>query len=230
MKFSPIEKDPNKDTVTKEKLVLEFWIEAQKLFIEQNITKDVIYKSIFASDITFRNGIILFLKIIANNYIPFYIVSAGFSPVIEGMFKIIESLSDLENFDFINLIAKPTEFDSNNKLIKFGIPLVHFHSKNKVVKEKIGLNDKQNCILIGDMIPDIDMISGIDYKTKLLIGYFNSLNENDDLYDAFSNSYDIVIMGDASLQPVIFILAKILQDESLINTNEFQILESLFTS
>jgi Pyrimidine 5'-nucleotidase (UMPH-1) len=66
---------------------------------------------------------------------------------------------------------------------------------------------------MGDILDDVKMVRDTHHEVILKIGYLNDLEHNSHLTEEFSKTFDIVITGDGSLQPVNYLLSKVFVGE-----------------
>lgn len=73
---------------------------------------------------------------------------------------------------------------------------------------------------MGDLLEDVQMIRKTEHDVVLKIGFLNDMEgSSEKMVEEFIKTYDIVITGDGSLQPVNYLLTKIFKNELLNNTN-----------
>ena len=60
---------------------------------------------------------------------------------------------------------------------------------------------------MGDILEDVKMVRESEHDVVLKIGYLNNAKEEALLKEEFLKTYDIVITGDGSLQPVNYLLS-----------------------
>ena len=66
---------------------------------------------------------------------------------------------------------------------------------------------------MGDILEDVQMVRESEHDVVLKIGFLNDLENNAHLMPEFLKTFDIVITGDGSLQPVNFLLKQTFADE-----------------
>jgi hypothetical protein len=62
---------------------------------------------------------------------------------------------------------------------------------------------------MGDILDDVKMCRKSDHDVVLKVGYLNDMQRNSHLLEEFTRTFDIVITGDGSLQPVNYLLNKV---------------------
>ena len=77
-----------------------------------------------------------------------------------------------------------------------------FHSISTFFKRS-DLLQRKNLLLIGDSLGDLTMSEGIPHENIIKIGY---LNDRPERLPQYVDAYDIVILGDPSMDVVIRIL------------------------
>lgn len=216
--YYPFEINPSLDEVTRIKY-MEEWVEkAHNLLINSGLVKSDIVAAVNSSfdngSIILRDNTVKMLELIEKNKIPLVIFSAGIKDVLEEI--ILHQLKDngvsqlppnfyiLSNtFIFDNTVSDP-------KLVGFQEPLLHvfnkkatsFHSISPFFKRQ-DLLQRKNLLLIGDSLGDLTMSEGIPHDNIIKIGY---LNDRPERLPQYVDAYDIVILGDPSMDVVLRIL------------------------
>ncbi|CAG8665540.1 8093_t:CDS:1 [Scutellospora calospora] len=90
----------------------------------------------------------------------------------------------------------------------FKEPLIHALNKGKVnIKDNpyyTKIKNRNNIILLGDTIGDLQMASGINHDTCLSIGFYNA--KDNSINEEYKKMYDIVVTNDGSLDVINFII------------------------
>lgn len=181
------------------------------------------------SNLEFREGMHELLKLQQQHSIPFVIVSAGVGdPIQAALDNVFESLDLSEaSQDNIKIISNLGEY-KYGILVDFKGETVHTANKENHISthhldEMQELSnegiDKQDIILMGDVIDDLRMIENVDYYNLIKIGFFNhSVNEHNqqELQD-FKKKFDIVVTNDGSLLPACTILEAVLNKDLISN-------------
>ena len=185
-KYRPIEIDESIDFETRFKLVREWYQKHIELFIKYQLKEDVFNIANEYNSMQFRTGVLDFLKILNDNNIPLIIISAGIGNFIEAFLN--------KNNCYYNNIS----VISNKIIFKDGIAvgvenIIHSLNKNETaiptsIKEKI--KDRNNVILLGDQIGDLQMADETKYDSIIKIGFYNEIINME--YKEFKKYFDIV--------------------------------------
>lgn len=186
--YRPIEIDENMDFELKSNLVKEWFQKHIELFVKYK-TSETIFETA-ATDLRvmeFRTGAKEFIEYLNENNIPLIIISAGIGNFIESFLK-------YNNCYFDNI------YISSNKIIfKDGIAvgvdnnIIHSLNKNEVslpknISDK--LQNRNNVILLGDQVSDLNMVDKSGDKFVLNIGFLT--DERNEQFEIFKSNFDIV--------------------------------------
>ncbi len=61
-------------------------------------------------------------------------------------------------------------------------------------------------LVMGDLVEDIEMVDESKHDLVLKVGFLNSPDKHPDLLQKYQDSFDLVITGDGSLEPVLTLL------------------------
>lgn len=67
---------------------------------------------------------------------------------------------------------------------------------------------------MGDILDDVKMVRESLHDVVLKVGFLNDIEKNSHLIEEFTKTFDIVIAGDGSLQPVNYLLEKVFSGEN----------------
>jgi 5'-nucleotidase len=194
--------------ITKEdkfKAMTEWWTKAHDIIVGEKVSKDEISKMVSETNIVFRPLLKEFIAMATMRKIPLLVFSAGIADLIKEIL-----LKDPGYWtEDMAIVSNVMKFDENGICVGFEDPLIHVMNKNEAgLPEKVHYEkvvNRDNVILMGDHLGDLQMGDGIRHDVKLTIGFLN--NDIDRQLDLYANSFDIVITNDASLEYVILILA-----------------------
>ncbi|KAM3586078.1 hypothetical protein VKS41_002608 [Umbelopsis sp. WA50703] len=202
-RYYPIEIDQKLTFEQKVPEMISWWQQAHNAIIGQRITKEDISVMVQQSYIEMRPDVDQFLKLCSAETIPLLVFSAGVSDVIHEVLK-----SHGMFFDNMHIVSNQMGWNENNVCDHFVDPLIHVFNKSEFSLENTAyydtIKDRTNVILVGDSVGDVLMSQGVQHDTCLNIGFLN--HDIDDLYEKYSMLYDIVIIGDSSIKPVMRIL------------------------
>ena len=92
---------------------------------------------------------------------------------------------------------------------------MHSQNKNEFVnvlcKDQLEGRMRDNVILLGDLMTDVDMVTPSNHNEVIRIAFLNDLEKNGQFLQNYLELYDLVIAGDGPLTPVNDILYQILR-------------------
>lgn len=193
--YRPIETDENIDKNLREQYMIDWWNEEIKLFKKYKFDENMINDSLNNLNVmSFRDGVKDFLINMYNRSIPVIIISAGIGNFIEKFLK-----DNNCYFNNVFLISNFLKFD-DGKLVGFSDNIIHSFNKNLVNlpdKVKNSIKYRNNVILLGDSLSDINMAYGINKENIFSIGFLEE-NINNNL-DYFKNTFDVVATENSSI-------------------------------
>jgi cytosolic 5'-nucleotidase 3 len=210
-KYHPYEIDLNISFIEKKEKMKEWWQEHIKLLSECKMNKDVINDILSKETLELREGVDSFLKICFEKKIPLLIFSSGVGDIING-FLITNNLS----FPNTHIISNFFDWDENGfaKPYYKGNKTIHMLNKDETEIKNTSyfqeIETRANVIVMGDSLEDIKMISGLEHKNIISIGFLNSDVENK--LETYKNIFDVVIVNDGSFMQVLEILNEIILD------------------
>ncbi|KAI8342251.1 pyrimidine 5'-nucleotidase [Chlamydoabsidia padenii] len=158
------------------------------------------------SNIELRPGLDTVLNFCRDTKIPFLVFSAGIGNLIERVLMKQQLL-----FENMHIVSNMMTFDKDNVCVGFKEPLIHVLNKSEVQVENTPyaplIENRSNVILIGDSCADTQMSHGIKHDCCLTIGMLN--HDIEHLEPRYLQTFDIVIEGDANLNPIMDILENI---------------------
>jgi len=193
--YRPIETDESLDKQLREKHMIDWWNEEIKLFEKYKIDENIINNSLNnLSVMTFREGVKDFLTNMYNRKIPVIIISAGIGNFIEKFLK-----DNNCYFNNIFLLSNFLKFE-DGKLVGFSDNIIHSFNKNLInipdnVKKLIEF--RNNVILLGDSLSDINMAYGFNNENLFSIGFLEENIEKNIEY--FKNAFDVVATENSSI-------------------------------
>ncbi|CAG8445642.1 6080_t:CDS:2 [Acaulospora colombiana] len=212
--YYPIEISMEKSKDEKISDMIEWWEKSHKLLIEQNLSKQDIEEMVTESTVEMRPGVDQFIEKCKNYDIPFLIFSAGIANVIEQVLT-MKGLLHARN---MHIVSNQMGFnEKTGRCDHFKEPLIHTFNKNEIIIRDspyhTTIEDRGNVILLGDSLSDVQMADGIRHHTCLYIGFLNYGAEK--LLDKYMETYDIVIVGDGTMNIVNFIIDACSVDDGL---------------
>ncbi|XP_058262605.1 7-methylguanosine phosphate-specific 5'-nucleotidase-like isoform X2 [Hemibagrus wyckioides] len=193
--YYPIEIDSSKSVEEKIPHMVEWWMRAHDLLIQQKIKKVQLAQAVKGSGAKLREGYKSFFKVLKQNSVPLLIFSAGVGDILE------EVIIEHGVFDpNVRIFSNYMDYDENGVACTFKGELIHSFNKKEGALQNTHqfVHDRTNVLLLGDSLGDLDMAEGVqDLKNLLRIGYLNDKVE--ERREAYVSSYDIVLEEDETL-------------------------------
>lgn len=206
--YYPIEMDPNIILEEKKKAMIARWNAQFKLIIASWISKKIIKNIIDTESIDFRDWYEVFFDLLHKNAIPLVIISAT-GLWYECISYSLERVKKL--FENIYIIANAFVRDDQGNATGVKEPIIHSFNKDETIVHDlpiyVKIKERKNVLLLGDSPGDVHMADGFDYEHILKIWFLNSdTPENRKL---FQERFDLIILGDGSMDEVNKVLEKI---------------------
>ncbi len=203
--YRPIEIDSSLDQNFKSEQTSQWFHKHLELMVKYGVTTDMISKSLQEKQITLREGVSDFFKILSTQNIPLIIFSAAIGDVINIQLKQLNL-----NMENIHIVSNFFKFDENGKAVGFQADPVHSFNKTELLIDRLTYRDqiakRPNCILLGDALYDATMADGMNHETILKIGF---LNGNKAEKESFSKVYDVIVEDDTNMDDVNELLSKL---------------------
>ena len=186
--YRPIEIDEHLDLETKSAKVKEWFQKHIELFVKYETSEEVFEKA--ATDLRvmeFREGAKEFINYLQKNNIPLIIISAGIGNFIESFLKHNDCY-----FDNIYISSNKILF-KDGKACGVDKNIIHSLNKNEVslpddIQDKI--KNRNNVILLGDQVSDLNMINKDTHKEVITIGFLTDETHKKD--KIMKENFDIV--------------------------------------
>lgn len=72
---------------------------------------------------------------------------------------------------------------------------------SSLVREEI-YQRRRNVMVMGDILEDVRMVKDSEHTTVLKVGFLNDVNAEKRVQEEYMDTFDIVIVGDGSLDPI----------------------------
>ncbi|KAE9612145.1 hypothetical protein Lal_00022271 [Lupinus albus] len=224
--YHPLEFSPTIGLEEKTKLMEEWWGKTHALLVEGGLTYESIRTSVADANIAFREGVVELFEFLEERDIPVLIFSAGLADIIEEVLR-----SKLHRtFKNVRIVSNRMVFDDDGRLVSFKGKLIHSLNKNEhaldmaaPVHEQSGdlngpsdendsVKKRTNVLLLGDHIGDLGMSDGLNYETRISVGFLNHNIENS--LSCYQEAFDVVFVNDAAMWGVIKLASQMCSSES----------------
>ncbi|KAF2611772.1 hypothetical protein F2Q70_00008587 [Brassica cretica] len=202
------------------------WSKTHDLLIEGGLTFDAIKDSVANSSIAFRDGVAELFEFLEEKEIPVLIFSAGLADVIEEVLR--QKLH--RTFKNVKIVSNRMVFDDDGRLVSFKGKLIHVLNKNEhaldmaaPLHDQLGVDNggegeenayvKQriNVLLLGDHMGDLRMSDGLNYESRISIGFLNDNVEKS--LESYRKAFDIVYLNDAPMWGALEIASQLFPSE-----------------
>ncbi len=208
-KYHPIEIDSTIPLDEKKKAMEKRWDEQFTLMIEYGLTRKIIQEAMASEETNFRPWCGEFFDTLHDNTIPLIILSAS-GLGYDSIYYCLKHENKL--YDNIDIISNDFVRDESGKAIGVREPIIHSFNKDETVVKDFPIydeiKDRKNILLLGDGLWDAHMADGFDYENIIKIWFLN--NDTPESREKFSETFDLVILGDWSMDEVNKIVEKIL--------------------
>ncbi|KAI8997276.1 pyrimidine 5'-nucleotidase [Pilobolus umbonatus] len=202
-KYYPIEVNHNMTWEEKLPFMIQWWTEAHESIIRQRLTRQDIEQMPEEISVDMRPCLDKLIKTCNAASIPFLVFSAGIGDVIRSLLRKSNSM-----YDNMHIVSNMMIFDENDVCVGFEDPLIHIFNKSEFQLESSPyhkmIEERKNVILLGDSTGDLQMSQGIQHELCFNIGFLN--HNIEELEPTYLEAFDIVIEGDANMEPVVEIL------------------------
>ncbi len=207
--YHPIENNTKIPKKEKNIKMIEWWKKHFALLIKSGMNKDVAKDIILKKKIPFRTGAFELFDFLNQKNIPFVIMSATIGDMAIESLRFEEKL-----YPNVHVIANMFVWNKEGKAIRIKEPIIHSLNKHEIEIKSHPvyqeLTKRKNVILMGDLIEDINMISGFPYKNLIKIGFLNeNINEN---IEDYKKNFDIIITSDSDMSYVNELMRKIVSN------------------
>lgn len=206
--YHPIEVDPHLTKAEKVPYMIEWYTKCVDMMPSSGITKDSVPDMVADLSVHLRDGCDVLFESLYKHDVPLLIFSAGIGDVLKQVLHRNNLL-----YPNVKIIANFMQFNEEKKLIGFKNDLIHTFNKNQSSIENHeyfnNVKARNNVILLGDSLGDLDMAAGVkDSDVILKIGFLNyKIEEN---LTKYLDTFDIVLSDDQTMEVVIGLLQNIL--------------------
>ncbi|KAK8467730.1 hypothetical protein PHAVU_007G137100 [Phaseolus vulgaris] len=201
--YHPLEFSPTIGLEEKTKLMEEWWGKTHALLVEGGLTYESIRQSVANANIAFREGVPELFEFLEERDIPVLIFSAGLADTIEEVLR--QKLH--RYFKNVRIVSNRMVFDDNGSLVSFKAP-VHerFGDMDGPTDDNASLKKRTNVLLLGDHLGDLGMSDGLNYETRISLGFLNHNIENS--LSCYREAFDVVFVNDAPMWGVIKLVSQ----------------------
>uniref|UniRef100_A0A5B6YKR2 5'-nucleotidase n=1 Tax=Davidia involucrata TaxID=16924 RepID=A0A5B6YKR2_DAVIN len=219
--YHPLEINPTIPIDEKAKLMVEWWEKTHALLIEGGLTYDAIENSVVNATMAFREGVVELFEFLEEMDVPVLIFSAGLADVIEEVLR--QKLH--RSFKNVKIVSNRMVFDQHGHLVSFKGKTIHVLNKNEhaldmaapvhdrfgdsngPIDDNASVRKRTNVLLLGDHIGDLGMSDGLNYETRISVGFLND-NIKDSL-DSYREAFDVVNLNDAPMWGVVKLVSQL---------------------
>ncbi|EOA28848.1 hypothetical protein CARUB_v10025092mg [Capsella rubella] len=225
--YHPLEISPVIPIDEKTKLMEEWWSKTHELLIEGGLTYAAIKKSVANSSIAFREGVTELFEFLEKKEIPVLIFSAGLADVIEEVLR--QNLH--RTFKNVKIVSNRMVFNDDGQLVSFKGKLIHVLNKNEHAldmaaplhdqlgvdtgeedEENANMKQRTNVLLMGDHLGDLRMSDGLNYETRISIGFLNDNIEKS--LESYREAFDVVYLNDAPMWGALELVSQLFSTEA----------------
>jgi len=212
-KYLPIEMDPNL-TVEEKIPHMEAWYkQANKLLQETGIQKDLFSQFVKTSNVEFRDHTKHMLDHLHQAQIPVLVMSAGLGDI---LVEVMDAF-DVYHRSNTKVVSNFLAYDDTGKVTGIAGEMIHVYNKNESAIHDSEyfqtLKGRDNVVLLGDSIGDLQMANGVENSGNVLkIGFLNTRNNPaaaEKRLSSFLEGFDIVLIDDQTMNVPLEILQNV---------------------
>ncbi|KAJ9063644.1 hypothetical protein DSO57_1038741 [Entomophthora muscae] len=186
----------------------ECWNLYNQAYIEEKLSRKSLKAALYGISPEYRVGTDILFEICEKKALPLLIFSAGVTDVIEVLLEESGLMKPHVHVLSNAMIYSPEE---PNLCVGFTSPPIHILNKGETPVSETPHYDlialRKNIILLGDSLGDLQMSKTIPHEAILTVGFLNHDVEKN--MNAYTKSYDIVIIDDSDFGPVNQILSNL---------------------
>ncbi|XP_057550318.1 uncharacterized protein LOC130828372 isoform X1 [Amaranthus tricolor] len=222
--YHPLEICPAIPLDEKTKLMEEWWEKTHGLLVEGGLTLYDIRKSVANARMEFRDGVVELFDLLEEKNVPILIFSAGLADIIEEVLR--QKIQ--KPYRNVKIVSNRMVFDDKGNLLSFKGKTIHVLNKNEhsldmaaPLHDKLGEMDgpdinyasmkkRTNVLLLGDHVGDLGMSDGLNYETRISVGFLNDkVNES---LESYEKAFDVVFLNDAPMLGVVDLISQLIKD------------------
>lgn len=206
--YFPIEIDPSLSTAQKLPHMVEWYDRVHSAFVADGLTRGDIERAVSGSGVVLREGVTDTIAWCARHSVPLIVMSAGLGDVITEVLR--QRLHPSPLPQILHVVSNAMRFDPAGAVVGFSEPVLHMFNKTgaSIPGELAGaLRGRSHAILVGDSPGDATMADGLGHTALLKVGL---LNDNiAALLARYRALFDVLILDDGSLAPLVDILRRV---------------------
>lgn len=207
LKYYPIEVDEHLTIAEKLPHMKQWYASAHELLVKENVTKDHIVRAVKRARLRLRPGCRELVEALNEASAPLTVFSAGLGAVIEEVLR--QQLGRIPDNTHVisNRMTFKRRADGAEVLARVEEPIIHMYNKSATHVNAMGskfaeeVSHRHNIILLGDSLGDITMADGVATSALLKIGFLND-NIVPKRLATYTENYDVVVVGDGSMEIV----------------------------
>lgn len=206
--YYPIEIDPTISIKEKIPWMIEWYKQAHSVLQSSGLKRSDLAKMVESSDVMLRQSCETLFATLNKHQVPLLIFSAGLGDLVK------EVLTHFGTFyPNMKLIANFMEFDEEGKVNGFKGDIIHMYNKSQSSIHNSDyfkqLEHRNNVILLGDSLGDLQMADGVLQSANILrIGFLN--HKIEESLPRYLDSYDIVLIDDQTMNLINGLLTTVL--------------------
>ncbi|KAE9451268.1 hypothetical protein C3L33_16849, partial [Rhododendron williamsianum] len=206
--YHPLEFNPTIPLDEKAKLMEEWWEKTHALLIEGGLTYDAIKNSVANATLNFVRELLNFSSFwrFKEREVPVLIFSAGLADIIEEVLR--QKLH--RSFKNVRIVSNRMVFNLSGQLVSFKGKTIHVLNKNEhaldmaapvhdqlgdtngIVEDNASVKKRTSVLLLGDHIGDLGMSDGLNYETRISVGFLN--HNVADSVESYRKAFDVVYL------------------------------------
>ena len=215
-KYLPIEQDPDLSIEEKIPYMVEWYTCANKLLQTNGIQRQMFGQFVQTSNVEFRDNTKTMLDGLTKAQVPVLVMSAGLGDI---LVEVMEHFAVYHRSN-TKVVSNFLTYDSNGLVTGLDGTMIHVYNKNENAIHDSqyfkGLHGRDNVILMGDSIGDLQMAEGVANPGAVLkIGFLNNMSTAEKRLPSFLSGFDLVLVDDQTMNVPLDLMAQISGLESI---------------
>jgi cytosolic 5'-nucleotidase 3 len=210
-RYFPIEVSPHLSAEEKIPAMRRWYAENHDALTKEDFYRSDVIRAVAGSNIRLRDGTRSLIARCAMSSVPLLVFSAGIKDVIEEVIQ--QHYGTLPSN--LHVVSNRIAWDGTGRIAGFHSPLIHMFNKDEThlaevpwYKEASG---RRNALLLGDSLGDGRMagVEGDRHDVILKVGFLNESEAEAALLAAYSCEFDMIILRDSPMSPVLDLLSEL---------------------